>query len=52
VREERQKTRVRESEKNDEKKEKRPETLISKHTNERNSGRKRVHDGSVGYLVV
>jgi hypothetical protein len=33
-------------------KEKLTKTLISKHTNEKNSGRKRVNDGSVGYLVV
>ncbi len=52
MREEKQETRVGEGEKNNEKKEKRPKTLISKHTNKKNSGGKRVNDGSVGYLVV
>jgi hypothetical protein len=52
VREEKQEMRVGENEKNNEKKEKRPKTLISKHTNEKNSRRKRVNDDSVGYLVV
>jgi hypothetical protein len=52
VREKKQETRVGENEKNNEKKEKRPKTLISKYTNKKNSGRERVNDDSVGYLVV